>query len=127
MTQLNLAGNKIVDLSPLSPMKQLVHLNLAENKMYDSSPAHSTLPLITCMRSCDLTPLSPLVRLEFLDVSGNGLCSLEETLRALAPLKALNTLHLRGNPMNAAKAYDAAIVFQTLTAVQWLDDRYFCR
>ncbi len=102
LTDLDLAGNPIKDISPLGDLMNLMHLGLGFTNISDS----------------DLSPLASLTSVEALDLSGNQITDLSplsaltflrkldlqhNQITDLSPLAALTTLidiNLRDNPLS---------------------------
>ena len=90
---LNLGGNQISDLKPLSNLTNLTHLSLYDNKqIYDLRPLSNLTNLARLSlyynQISDLTPLSKLANLEWLELSGNQISDLKP-LKNLTKLKYL--------------------------------------
>ncbi len=99
VTELDLSGRQISDISPLSACTSLVSLDLSDNAI----SSVSVLAGMPNLRSLDLSnneisnlsPLIALTGLESLDVSGNAVGNVS----ALSGHTALRELRLDGNPL----------------------------
>jgi Leucine-rich repeat (LRR) protein len=90
LENLNLGGNQISDLKPLSGLKNLTQLYLYDNKRISDLTPLSNLTNLTRMSLCynqisDLAPLSKLTKLEWLELGDNQISDLK-------PLKSLTNL-----------------------------------
>ncbi|HAN97063.1 MAG TPA: leucine-rich repeat domain-containing protein [Planctomycetaceae bacterium] len=75
LAELDLRGNAIVDLAPLSGLKYLQSVSLSDNRI------------------TDIAPLAGLTRMQYLELSGNQV----EDIGPLANLTAMRSLYLSGN------------------------------
>ncbi len=99
VTELNLSGCALSDLSALSVCRQLTALDLSNNEISDLTPLMD-LPYLEQLnlsgnQISDLRPLMAMKSLHSLDVSGNG-------INGIAPLSALSELrelNLEGNAL----------------------------
>jgi hypothetical protein len=100
--KLNLSGNDLVDIRPLSHLLKLKELNLSENNILDTSP------------------LQKLAELQILNLSGNKISACNN-IKQLAQLHHLTTLSLVGNPICTTSAYPLC-VFAILPNVTKIDN-----
>ena len=103
VTELNLGGLGLKDISVLSRCTHLTKLDLRDNRIEDISPLLE-LPELEwlCLWNNeveDIYPLLSLTRLEYLDLDGNEV----EDVSALAYLINLEELWLNGNPLKSAE------------------------
>ena len=99
VTELDLSGRGLSDLSVLGSCRHLVSLNLAGNRIADLSvlmdlPCLETLNLAD-NQICDLRPLMAMSSLRELDLSGNAITS----TAPLSTLTGLRALNLNNNPL----------------------------
>ncbi|MSU37422.1 MAG: leucine-rich repeat domain-containing protein [Pedosphaera sp.] len=97
LASLDLAGNRIVDLSPLTGLRQLQYLNLQSNHVADVKPL-STIPALqyielSANRVSDAAPLAACTNLASLYLSNDQLTS----LNGLTAFPRLVSLYLDGN------------------------------
>lgn len=90
LERLNIAGNQVTDLSPLSKMDTLVHINLDFNPVADITPLASLTYLINFSASDtlieDVSPLAMLHHLDYLYINNARV----KDVSALAGLKLTN-------------------------------------
>lgn len=94
---LELAGNQVMDLTPLAGLRQLQSVNLASNKVDDITPL-GTLPALQYIqlegnRVVDPSPLSFCTNLASIYLSNNRIASIDSLVR----LPRLVTLYADGN------------------------------
>ena len=99
VTELDLSGMGLRDISALSACQNLVKLNLADNEISDLS-ALMNLPRLEWLnisgnQVTDLRPLMGISRLTYVDASGNAINS----TAALSMMNGLKELYLDGNPI----------------------------
>lgn len=99
LTQLILSNNKIVDLGPLSGLRALTMLNLGQNKIQNVSSLAGLIQLTDLNLSgnliVDVRPLSSIASLKKLNLSSNGLIDL--SLPSVSYLTSLKELNLSKN------------------------------
>lgn len=97
VTELNLGGLELTDISPLSACHDLVRLDLRDNKITDISPLVElqNLEWLCLWNNAveDVTPLMSLTKLRYLDVDTNKLTG----ITALEYLTELEELWLNNN------------------------------
>lgn len=99
LTELNLAGNRIADLSALSQVENLTKLNIDYNPVADLSPLSALYYLEDLNASNtlveDVTPLKDLCYLRFLYIN-------DAKIRDVSPLKGIEfvNLYLKNNHIN---------------------------
>lgn len=101
VTELDLSGKEIDDISELSKCIGLTKLNLKDNHVSDLTPLVD-LPNLTwlCLWNNEVTDLSPLMgltTLEYLDADANQITK----ITALSGLTGLKELYLSGNPLKS--------------------------
>ncbi len=99
VTELDLSGKGIDDISVLSQCTALTTLNLKNNSVSDLT-ALVDLPNLTWLciwnnKVTDLSPLMGLTGLQYLDADGNKITK----IAALTELTELTELYLNGNPL----------------------------
>ena len=99
VTELDLSGMGLRDISALSACQQLVKLNLSDNQISDLSTLMN-LPLLEWLdisgnQVTDLRPLMGIARLTFVDASGNAINS----TAPLSMMNGLKELYLDNNPI----------------------------
>ena len=96
---LDLSGNRITELWPLAGLTALERLDLSGNRIVDVSPlaelARLEVLLLDGNAVAEVLPLSPLTGLVHLGLSGNRI----EDVGLLSELGALRRLDLSGNPV----------------------------
>ena len=94
---INLEGNKISNIRPLSALNQLRSLNVADNAIRDIGPLAKLTNLSSLILSrnsiSDVSPLASLILLKYLYLNDNAISD----IGPLASLKNLVTLDLSGN------------------------------
>ena len=89
LTELDLDGNELSDVSPLNVLVNLKILDLHDNEVSDISPLSNLIRLtdldLDDNQISDITPLSGLTALTYLDLDGNQISD-------VAPLKDLTNL-----------------------------------
>jgi Leucine-rich repeat (LRR) protein len=114
VTELDLSGLDIRDISPLSACENLVQLDLSDNEITDLSPLSelANLEWLSVMDNeiSDLSPLSSLKKLSYLDAEDNNIRS----VGAICALSSLRELWLGDNPLGDAASLG------TLTGLQRL-------
>ncbi len=118
VTELDLSGCDVHDITLLSVCTKLTKLDLSDNAVSDIS-ALVDLPLLTELdlsnnRISDISPLMSLPKLEYLNLSGNRIRS----LAALQDISALTELNVSGNELGSIAAIGRLTGLKTL----WLDD-----
>jgi Leucine-rich repeat (LRR) protein len=97
LEQLELVGNHVSNLSPLSNLTKLTYLDLRGNRISSLSPLSklTKLAYLDLRGNCvsNLSPLSNLTRLTYLDLHGNRI----RNLTPLSELTRLIYLHLSSN------------------------------
>lgn len=99
-------ANAIVDLAPALEAPVLLHLGLAHNRVV-ALPAPELCAVAVTLLSLDLT--------------GNSLTDLPQTLQSLAAMPRLRVLSLSGNPLAMQRGYRRAIL-RALPNLRTLDD-----
>ena len=99
VTELDLSGMGLRDISALSACQQLVKLNLSDNQISDLSTLMN-LPLLEWLdisgnQVTDLRPLMGIARLTYVDASGNAISS----TTPLSMMNGLKELYLDNNPI----------------------------
>lgn len=99
VTELDLSGMGLRDISALSACQKLVKLNLADNQISDLSTLMN-LPLLEWLdisgnQVTDLRPLMGISRLTYVDASDNAINS----TAALSMMNGLKQLYLDNNPI----------------------------
>lgn len=137
LRRLNLGGNRIGDLRPLTSLSLLTALDLRDNYISDLEAVHlgslAELPELSelSLRNnrdsahpeepdnfkhiSDISPISLLLSLEFLDLRNNHV----EEIAALRELESLRFLDLRGNRLTE----DAVVVLGSLRRLESLNVR----
>ena len=96
---LDLSGNRITELWPLAGLTALERLDLSGNRIVDVSPlaelARLEVLLLDGNAVAEVLPLSPLTGLVHLGLSGNRI----QNVGLLSELGALRRLDLSGNPV----------------------------
>lgn len=99
LASVDLAGNQIADLSPLTGLRQLQYVHVASNRIHDIRPLGTlrALQYIQLEHNAvsDLTPLTSCTNLASVYVSHNKV----HTLAPLTPLPRLVTLYADGNQL----------------------------
>src|SRR6185503_8382194 len=97
LTNLDLYGNRVRDLSPLSGLSPLTRLELFQNQVSDLLPLRNLTNLtwldLRYNQVVNLAPLAGLVRLEELYLEGNSVAN----LTPLVSIRSLRHLNLHGN------------------------------
>ena len=97
LSELQLSGNQIIDVSPLASLTKLHFLQLALNQVADVSPLAFLTKLeylgLQDNRVVDVNPLASLPSLEWLELGGNEILDVSP----LASLTSLERLHLESN------------------------------
>ena len=101
LEELDLMGNRISDLTPLTSLKKLKKLNISKNFSVMTGDREKGL---------DISPVGTLPLLEELDASNN----LITDISALASLKALRYLDLRTNRLNSLEGLEGCISLEYL-------------
>ena len=117
LERLNLAGNRITDLSAIENMQTLVELNINYNPVSDISPLSTLYYLIALDASDtlieDVTPLAGLYHLQYLYINDAQIkdvsaladlelvnCFLENNkIQDVSPLEGTENLNVEGNPL----------------------------
>lgn len=98
LEKLDIGGNAVSDLSPISALKKLYYLEAPKNNISDLSPLADMTQLTWAVfwenDISDLTPVSNLVNLETFSVFSNNVSDISP----LANLTKLTILELRDNP-----------------------------
>lgn len=114
VTELDLSGCSITDLSPLSVCTELEKLNLSGNYIRDISPLLDIPKLRSLNLSdnsiSDIRPLMSITTLEYLNLADNDINS----ITALAELKNLRELVLDGNEINNTQSISKLNELRTL-------------
>ena len=114
LTTLNLYGNQLTNISPLSRLEGLLSLDLGKNTITDIEALKGLTDLTTLHldrnRVTDFSPLSSLTDLGVLHLSRTGI----RDLSALGSLTQLTQLYLTGNAISDIGA------LSTLTEMGWL-------
>ena len=98
LTELNLEGNQLTDVSPLATLTGLTKLDLSYNQLTDVSPLATLTGLTTLyLASNQLTDVSPLATLTGLTELSLAVNKLTD-VSPLATLTGLTKLYLRENP-----------------------------
>ncbi len=118
VTELDLSGCDVHDITLLSVCTKLKKLDLSDNSVSDIS-ALVDLPLLTELdlsdnRISDISPLMSLPKLEYLNLSGNRI----KSVAALQDISSLTELNLSGNELGGIAAIGRLTNLKTL----WLDD-----
>jgi Protein of unknown function (DUF1036) len=100
LTELELVGNKIVDLRPLASLKRLTILFLKDNQIVDVSPL-ANLTNLTSLRLginkiFDVKPLANLTKLKDLSLHNNQI----RDIKPLSKLKKMFVLQVSDNPID---------------------------
>ncbi len=99
LTELNLGGNQLTDISPLQGLKQLKGLNLSHNQLTDISPLQELKQLrvlfLTDNQLTDISQLQEPKQLKELNLSHNQLTDIS----SLQELKQLTNLDLGYNQL----------------------------
>ncbi|RXN03863.1 isocitrate dehydrogenase [NAD] subunit mitochondrial isoform X2 [Labeo rohita] len=95
LERLDLSGNNITNLGPLSPLRRLLVLNLSANRI------------------SNLEPLSSCESLQSLNVAGNVIPSVDN-LHALKSLKKLESIRLKDNTYNYSNPVCKNSTYRTL-------------
>ena len=110
-----LSGNQIVDLTPISQLKNLQGLGLPHNQIVDLTPISQLSSLIWLglphNQIVDLTPISQLNNLQRLYLGGNQIVD----LTPISQLNSLNLLYLYDNEI------DDLTPLNQLKNLTWLD------
>ena len=114
LTTLNLYGNQLTDLSPLSGLEGLISLDLGKNTITNIEALKGLTALTTLYldrnQLTDFGPLSSLTGLSVLHLSRTGISDVS----VLENLTTLTQLYLTGNEISDISA------LSTLTEVGWL-------
>ncbi len=118
VTELDLSGCNVRDISALSVCTKLKKLDLSDNSVSDIS-ALVDLPSLTELdlsdnRISDASPLMSVTALEYLNLAGNDI----KSVAALRELTGLKELNLSGNPLGGISAIGKLTSLKTL----WLDN-----
>ena len=118
VTELDLSGCNVRDISALSVCTKLKKLDLSDNAISDIS-ALVDLPALTELdlsgnRISDISPLMSVIALEYLNLADNSI----KSVAALRDLSGLRELNLSGNPLGGISAVGKLTSMKTL----WLDD-----
>jgi Protein of unknown function (DUF1036)/Leucine Rich repeats (2 copies) len=100
LTELELIGNKIVDLQPLASLKKLTTLFLEDNQIVDVSPL-ANLTNLTSLRLginkiVDVKPLAVLTKLKNLSLHNNQI----RDIKSLSKLTKMFVLQVSDNPID---------------------------
>jgi hypothetical protein len=99
LSELELVGNKIVDLRPLASLKRLTTLLLDENQIVDVSPLANLTNLTSLRLSVnkivDVKPLANLTKLKNLSLHNNQI----HDIKPLSKLKKIFVLQVSDNPI----------------------------
>ena len=102
LTDLHLADNHISDISPLAELKKLTRLALWKNNISDISPLAELKNLTSLTISdnniWDISPLAELKQLTRLEIWYNNISDISP----LVELKKLTAVYISGNPLNYA-------------------------
>ena len=114
LTTLNLYGNQLTDLSPLSGLESLISLDLGKNTITNIEALKALTALTTLYldrnQLTDFGPLSSLTEMSILHLSRTGISDLS----ALGSLTTLTQLYLTGNEISDIGA------LSDLTELGWL-------
>lgn len=118
VTELDLSGCGVRDISALSVCTKLKKLDLSDNSISNIS-ALVDIPGLTELdlsnnRISDISPLMSVTALEYLNLSGNSV----KSIAALRELTGLHELNLSGNPLSGISAMSKLTSMKTL----WLDN-----
>ncbi len=118
VTELDLSGCDVHDITLLSVCTKLKKLDLSDNSVSDIS-ALVDLPLLTELdlsnnRISDISPLMSLPKLEYLNLAGNRI----KSVAALQDISSLTELNLSGNELGSIAAVGRLTNLKTL----WMDD-----
>ncbi len=118
VTELDLSGCDVHDITLLSVCTKLKKLDLSDNSVSDIS-ALVDLPLLTELdlsnnRISDISPLMSLPKLEYLNLAGNRI----KSVAALQDISSLTELNLSGNELGSI----AAVGRLTNLKALWMDD-----
>lgn len=118
VTELNLSGCNVRDISALSVCTKLKKLDLSNNSI-SSISALVDIPGLTELdlsnnKITDISPLMSVTALEYLNLSGNNV----KSVAALRELTGLRELNLSGNPLSGISAVSKLVSMKTL----WLDN-----
>jgi internalin A len=103
LTYLDLSGNQISDIKPLSNLTKLTELHLSRNQISDIKPL-SNLTNLTYLeleknQISDIKPLSNLTNLTYLELEKNKISD----IKPLSNLTKLTSLSLGNNPLTSKK------------------------
>ncbi len=118
VTELDLSGCDVHDITLLSACTKLKKLDLSDNSVSDIS-ALVDLPLLTELdlsdnRISDISPLMSLPKLEYLNLSGNRI----KSVAALQDISTLAELNVSGNELGSIAAIGRLTNLKTL----WMDN-----
>ena len=118
VTELDLSGCDVHDITLLSVCTKLKKLDLSDNSVSDIS-ALVDLPLLTELdlsnnRISDISPLMSVPKLEYLNLAGNRI----KSVAALQDITPLTELNLSGNELGGIAAVGRLTNLKTL----WMDD-----
>lgn len=118
VTELDLSGCSVRDISALSVCTKLKKLDLSDNSVSDIS-ALVDLPALTELdlsgnRISDVSPLMSVTALEYLNLADNDI----KSVAALRELTGLRELNLSGNPLDGIGTIGKLTSLKTL----WLDN-----
>lgn len=99
LTKLNLSSNNIVDLSPLSPLTNLVNLDVSNNGK-----------ALKNVGGYDISPLSTLVNLETLNLNNDGI----QNIDSLEDLDKMKDIDLSNNGIQDINGIENMAVLQNL-------------
>ncbi|KAG1938112.1 leucine-rich repeat-containing protein [Pimephales promelas] len=111
LERLDLSGNNITNLGPLSPLRRLLVLNLSANRI------------------SNLEPLSSCESLQSLNVAGNVIQSVE-SVHSLKSLRKLESIRLKDNtynytnPVCKSSSY-RTIILEMFSNLKVLDGEFF--
>lgn len=115
LAMLDLAGNRITDLSPLAGLDRLQYLDVQSNRVSTLRPLASVSALqylhLGGNEVSDAGPLAGLTNLAALYLSGNRV----ETVQPLRDLRRLTSLYLDGNRIQSVDALGALAGLTTLS------------
>lgn len=117
LEQVNLSGNSITDLSPLTTLPLLDNIHLNENPLSDLSPLSGHQSMFTLkIADCQVDSATAIVdmpRLANLDLTGNPLSNLDGGLTGLG---SLQTLRIDRTQVSDLAALDGLSSVRLLTA-----------
>ena len=114
VTELDLSGMGLRDISALANCENLISLNLSNNSISDLSPLMNIPTLqwldVSYNQLSDLRPLMGISSLRFLNASGNSITS----TAPLSMMDGLTELYLDGNPL---KSFSSLKKLKNLTSL----------